>query len=263
MKDKAKRSYVIKTVANALDVLEQFNEGPPELGITELGQRLNLHKNKVFRILATLENRNYIEQTKFGDNYRLGIKTLDLRQILLEQMGLLSHSRPVLEDLKRDCNETSYVSIMRDFVIVNLDAVETDLPVRAVPRIGTRLPFHCSVAGKVLAAHVKTKELQECLNREALKGYTNNTIVHPAELERHLRRVARQGYAIDNEEFDADVKGVAAPIRDYRKMVVGAVHVSGPSFRFSDERIEAELVPRVTRAAAEISLRLGLSLLGC
>ena len=66
-----KSNYVIQAVAHALDVLEQFH-GDGELGVTELSKRLKLHKNNVFRILATLEARGYIEQNRSTENYRLG-----------------------------------------------------------------------------------------------------------------------------------------------------------------------------------------------
>ncbi len=59
---KEKTDYVIQTVAHALEVLEQFQNNVAELGIAELSRRLKLHKNKVFRLLATLEYHGFIEQ---------------------------------------------------------------------------------------------------------------------------------------------------------------------------------------------------------
>src|SRR6202166_4671050 len=107
-----KTNYVIQSVAHALDVLEQFFGEVDELGVTELSKRLKLHKNNVFRLLATLESRGYIEQNKVTENYRLGLKTLELGQTFIRQMGLLRQSKPVLEALVKECNETTYVSIL-------------------------------------------------------------------------------------------------------------------------------------------------------
>jgi DNA-binding IclR family transcriptional regulator len=73
-----KTDYIIQSVDHALDVLEAFHGEEDELGITELSRRLKLHKNNIFRILATLENREYIEQNQATDNYRLGLGTADL-----------------------------------------------------------------------------------------------------------------------------------------------------------------------------------------
>ncbi|HET8916683.1 MAG TPA: helix-turn-helix domain-containing protein, partial [Candidatus Binatia bacterium] len=50
-----KSNYTIQSVSHALDVMEQFNGSVDEIGVTELSKRLKLHKNNVFRLLATLE----------------------------------------------------------------------------------------------------------------------------------------------------------------------------------------------------------------
>ena len=257
MAKKEKSEYIIQAVDHALDLLEQFHDDVDELGVTELSKRLKLHKNNVFRLLATLESRGYIEQNRVTENYRLGLKTLELGQTFIKQMGLLRQSRPVLEALVRDCNETTYVAILKDFHIVYLDAVETDLTVRVVTRVGSRLPAYCTAAGKIQLAYMTDEELDNYLPTKEMKRYTANTIVDRDELKKHLAIVAEQGYAIDNEELDSGVRCVGAPIRDYTRRIIGAVSISGPSMRFTDERLEKELIPMVKKAAEEISTKLG------
>ncbi len=257
MAKKEKSDYLIQSVSHALDLLEQFHDEVYELGVTELSKRLQLHKNNVFRLLATLESRGYIEQNKVTENYRLGLRTLELGQTFVRQLGILRQSRPVLEELVRHCNETSYVAILKDFHIVYLDVVETDLTVRVVPRVGTRLPAYCTAAGKVQIAHLVEEELEQYLPTKELKAFTPNTIVDRDELKKHLAGVNEQGYAIDDEELDIGVRCVSAPIRDYTRRIVGAISISGPSMRLSPERIEKELAPMALKAAEEISLKLG------
>lgn len=257
MAKKEKSEYIIQAVDHALDLLEQFHDDVDELGVTELSKRLKLHKNNVFRLLATLESRAYIEQNKVTENYRLGLKTLELGQTFIKQMGLLRQSRPVLESLVKECNETTYVAILKEFHIVYLDAVETDLTVRVVPRVGSRLPAYCTAAGKIQLAYMTDEELDNYIPGKELKRYTPNTITDKGELKKHLATVAEQGYAVDNEELDAGVRCVSAPIRDYTRRIIGAVSISGPSMRFPDERIDKELIPMVKKAAEEISTKLG------
>jgi DNA-binding IclR family transcriptional regulator len=256
MAKKEKSEYLIQAVSHALDLLEQFHGEVDELGVTELSKRLKLHKNNVFRLLATLESRGYIEQNKVTENYRLGLKTLELGQIFIKQMGLLRQSKPVLEALVGECNETTYVAILKDFNIIYLDAVETDMTVRVVPRVGSRLPAYCTAAGKIQIAHMSDEELDNFLPKE-LKRYTPNTITDRDVLKKQLKLISERGYAIDNEELDIGVKCVSAPIRDYTRRIIGAVSISGPSMRFVDERIEKELIPLALKAGEEISTKLG------
>jgi DNA-binding IclR family transcriptional regulator len=257
MAKKEKSDYLIQSVSHALDLLEQFHDEVDELGVTELSKRLKLHKNNVFRLLATLESRGYIEQNKVTENYRLGLKTLELGQTFVKQMGLLRQSRPVLEAVVRECNETSYVAILKDFHIIYLDVVETDLTVRVVPRVGSRLPAYCTAAGKVQIAYMSEEDLEQYLPTKELKPLTPNTLTDRELLKKQLRQVVENGYAIDDEELDIGVRCVSAPIRDYTRRIIGAVSISGPSMRLSMERIDKELVPLVKRAAEEISTKLG------
>jgi len=257
MARKEKSEYIIQAVSHALDLLEQFHGDVDELGVTELSKRLKLHKNNVFRLLATLESRGYIEQNKATENYRLGLKALELGQTFIKQMGLLRQAKPILDKMVADCNETCYVAIFKEGHVVYLDTVETDMTVRVVSRVGSRLPSYCTAAGKVYLAHMSEEEINEILPTEEFRTYTNNTIKNRAELRKELEKIAAQGYAIDKEELDLGVHCVAAPIRDYTRRIVGSISVSGPTMRLSEERIEKELVPLVLQASEELSTRLG------
>jgi IclR family transcriptional regulator, KDG regulon repressor len=257
MARKEKSEYIIQAVSHALDLLEQFHGEDDELGVTELSKRLKLHKNNVFRLLATLESRGYVEQNKATENYRLGLKSLELGQTFIKQMGLLRQAQPVLEKMVEECNETSYISIFKDGFIVYLEIEETTMTVRVVPRIGIRLPAYCTAAGKVHLAFLREEELDKLYAKTKLISFTPKTLSSLDALKKELEEIREKGFAIDNEEYDIGVRCVAAPIRDYTRRVVGAVSLSGPSMRFTDERMDKELVPIVVREGEDLSTRLG------
>lgn len=173
---KDKSEYIIQAVSHALDLLEQFHDDIDELGVTELSKRLKLHKNNVFRLLATLESRGYIEQNKATENYRLGLNSLELGQTFIKQMGLLRQAKPILDQVVHECNETSYVAIFKDEHSVYLDVVETDLTVRVVSRVGSRLPAFATAAGKVHLAYMSSEELLEMFPIEELETFTPTTL---------------------------------------------------------------------------------------
>jgi IclR family KDG regulon transcriptional repressor len=250
-----KSNYIIQAVAHALDVLEQFySDG--ELGVTELSKRLKLHKNNVFRILATLESRGYIEQNRSTENYRLGTKCLQLGQTYIQHMGLLQQARPIMLEVVKACHESTYVAVMRKGQVVPLDMVESDQPVRIVSHIGENLPLYCTAAGKVHLAFEPVEEIQRSFPN-GLEQHTTNTITDSSALLEQLKTIAGLGYAIENGEYLTDVRTVAVPIRDYTRTVVGSLAVSGPSYRIPFERIEREIAPLVLKAGGELSSRLG------
>jgi len=257
MVKKDKSEYIIQAVSHALDLLEQFHDDIDELGVTELSKRLKLHKNNVFRLLATLESRGYIEQNRATENYRLGLKALELGQTFIKQMGLLRQSRPILERIVEECNETAYVAIFKENHIVYLDVVETSLTVRVVSRVGSRLPAYCTASGKAHLAFMSEEELDATLETQDLVQHTPTTLATVAMIKAELEQIRQQGYAVDNEELDPGVRCIAAPIRDYTRRIVGAVSISGPSMRLDDARLEDTLIPLILRAGEELSTRLG------
>lgn len=258
MVKREKSNYIIQSVAHALDVLEEFKGDAIELGVTELSKKLKLHKNNIFRLLATLEARGYIEQNKSTENYRLGLKSLELGQTFIRQMGLLRQTRPALEKLADRTNETSYLAIMRNQDVVYLDVVEANQTVRVASRVGLRLPAYCTAVGKVLICSESEEEIRKRLPEQLLKR-TSKTLTDPKALVDHLKKVAKQGYAVDDEEFEEGVKCVAAPIRDYTGNIVAAISISGPAMRMPDKKIAEELASAVKEAGEEISRRLGFN----
>lgn len=257
MARKEKSEYIIQAVSHALDLLEQFRGEVDELGVTELSNRLKLHKNNVFRLLATLESRGYIEQNRVTEGYRLGLNALALGQTFIRQMGLLRNAQPILQHLRDTCGETSYVATFKDGLVFYLDIAETDKPVRVVSRVGTGLPAHCTAAGKVHLAALPADELEGLLSvKEATEG-AGRIRRTAGELKAELAEVARQGYAMDDEELDEGVRCIAVPIRDYTRRIVGAISISGPTMRLDKERIQKEIVPLIRKAGEELSNRLG------
>ena len=121
MAKREKKSYVIRSVSNALNLLEQFKGDRDELGVTELSNRLGFHKNNIFRLLATLETRGYIEQNKARETYRLGVKNLELGQIFIKQIGLVRQTKPFLKEIVNQCNEMAYIGTIRQSSVVCLD----------------------------------------------------------------------------------------------------------------------------------------------
>ena len=251
-----KSNYVIQSVSHSLDVLEQFHGKADEIGVTELSKRLKLHKNNVFRLLATLEARGYIEQNKVTENYRLGLKCLQLGQTFIHQVGLLHQSRAVLQDLSRAIKESAYVAVRKGSSIIPLDFVEAARTVRVVSLLGTVLPVHCTAAGKLHLVFEAESAAGQNLP-EKLERFTPKTIVDGDALRGQMTMIGESGYAIERGEFIEDVNAVAVPVRDYTRSLVGTLAVVGPEHRLSDEKINQDVAPALLKAGAELSKRLG------
>lgn len=257
---KPKSDYVIQTVVNALRLLEEF-DGHDELGVTELARHLDLHKNNVFRLLATLEQRGYIEQSDDTERYRLGFRCLDLGEAFCRSHSLRDWARPVLRDLARHANETAHLGVLSGFEVVHLDGEVLQQPVLTGSRVGRRLPLHCTALGKVLLG-CADEDCRQSYDRTVVAGRplprrTARTIVDPVKFFEHIRTAAGQGFAVDREECEDGLSCAAAPVYDRSGAAIAALSVSGPAFRLHEDRLLGEIVPQVTAAAERLSRQLG------
>jgi DNA-binding IclR family transcriptional regulator len=253
-----KANYTIQSVSHALDILESFTKSDKELGVTELSKRLGLHKNNVFRLLATLEHRGYIEQNRETENYRLGPKTLQIGSLFIEQRECRRQARPILEGLAAATGETAVVAVLRADKVVYMDSVETDRTVRAISRIGAMLPAHGTAVGKAQLAFLSPAEIERLCAASELPALTPKTLRRRETLLSELKGVRERDYAVELEECDLDVNGIAAPVRDYSNTVVAAVGIVAPASRLSEERMDKENVAmRVREAASALSSKLG------
>jgi len=258
---RSKSSYVIQTVANAFQLLEEFGGEDAELGVTELSNRLGLHKNNVFRLLATLEQQGYIEQCPDTDRYRLGRSCLTLGQAFGETRSLVRFARPLLSKLVRELNETAHLGVLSGYDVVHLAGRPARQLVATAVRTGQRLAAHCTALGKVLLAGKSPVALAQ-LDKDRVRAgkliaHTPATIVDRDKFFEQLRTVASQGWALDLEECARGLCCVAAPVHDAAGSVIAALSVSAPVFRVSESRIHDEVAPRVIAAASELSQRMG------
>jgi DNA-binding IclR family transcriptional regulator len=256
MPRREKSNYAIQSVSHALDVLEQFQGEAGEIGVTELSKRLKLHKNNVFRLLATLEARGYIEQNKSTENYRLGLRCLQLGQNFLQRMGLLVQARPKLEEISRVTKESSFVAVRKGQSIIPLDFIEPQNVVRVVSLLGEALPLHCTAAGKVYLAFDSEKGVSRNLP-ESFERHTGKSIVDRRALADQLKEIMQAGYAVEQGEFVEDLASVAVPVYDYTRALVGSLAIAGPAYRLTHDVIQREVAPLMLKCGSDLSRRLG------
>ena len=257
---KLKSDYVIQTVSHALRLFEEFRT-EDELGVTELSRRLNLHKNNVFRLLATLEQHGYIEQSSANERYRLGAKCLELGETFCRSHTLLDQARPILRNLAETVGETVHLAQMSSFEIVHVDAQVYHQPIFTPSRVGQRLPIHCTALGKVLLG-LAPERCRQAYDEAVAAGYaisqrTRATIVDSTKFFEHIRTVAGQGYALDVEECEEGLSCAAVPVYDRTGLAIAALSVSGPSFRLGTDELLRDILPNVTASADRLSRDLG------
>lgn len=236
MAGEKKPAQLVKSLDRALDILERLVTAEEGLGVTELANGLGLHKSTVYRILSTLNYRDYVQQDKKTGKYKTGIKLFEVGSKVLNNLDLRTQARPFLEEIVEKTNETVHLGILDKYEVVYIDKVESTETIRMHSRIGYRAPLHSTSLGKVILAFSSDNIVKKVIENKGLIPYTVNTITAPEEFKEELVKIKKQGYAVDNEEQERGIRCIAGPIFDHNKVVIGAFSISGPTFRMTRER---------------------------
>lgn len=245
----------VQSVSRAVWILELVADHPGQLGVTELGRRLGVHKATAFRLVSTLAEGGLLERDPATDKYRPGFGLVRLASTALAGLDLIRQARPVLERLAEHTQETVNLAVLEGREVMNIDQVAGSHAVVNVNWVGKRTPLHCTSNGKVLLAYLPKRERERALARP-LARRTPRTIVDPEVLRTQLHQARARGYSSTVEELEVGLNAVAAPVREPSGDVVAAVSVAGPAYRLTPARIP-EIAQAVVASAAEISRRMG------
>ena len=244
----------VQSLDRALEILKLLGS-EPEMRVTDLARRLEVHKSTAFRLLSTLQEHGLVEQNPSTEKYRLGYGLVRLAGSVVAEVDLARASRPVLEELALRTGETVNLAILQGNQVVNIDQIAAPNVVVNVNWVGKQTPLHATSNGKVLLAHLPEAERRRLLDG-TLPRLTPRTITDIRTLEKQLRRVIEDGYAFTLEELEIGLNAVAAPVHAADGRVQAAVSVAGPSYRVSPQRLNE--LGEMTRDAGEaISRRLG------
>jgi DNA-binding IclR family transcriptional regulator len=245
----------VQSLDRAFDILELLSREQHGLNLTEIGNRLDLHKSTVYRLLQALKQRGYIEKSVQG-SYRLGMEFIELSSLYLNNLELKTEAQPILRELSTLSGNTSFLARLQENEVVYIDKMETYNSLRKYSIIGQRAPLYCTALGKSMLAGKTGDQIRQLYRDADLRAFTERTITSVDVLLDEIEKTRRRGWSLDDEEYEQGLRCVGAPIRDYRNEVIAAVSTSGYASVITRERIE-EIAAYVVKAARDISLRMG------
>ncbi|MNH93543.1 Transcriptional regulator KdgR [compost metagenome] len=239
----------VRSVERALDILLCFTDSS-DLTLTEISNRISLHKSTVHRLLASLEGKGFVMRDAATDKYRLGFRLWELSANLSQSddPGLIL--LPELEKLRDMLGETISLYVRDGFERVRIQAVQSNQAIRRVAPVGARMPLYVGASSKVLVAFAEPAAQEQLL---ASVGW-------PTGLEREafllqLSDTRRLGYATSVEERELGAAAVAAPIMTHGGRLVAALAVSGPANRLTLELMQ-EQAPMIVESARRMGTML-------
>lgn len=244
----------IQVIDRAVDILNYLAEHN-ELGVTELGTLLKLHKSTVHRILVTLEERSIVEKNLETGKYRLGIGMFRIGAKMIKRFDINNKVRPHMVELVNKIDQTVYFSLFKDGRAFITEIVESNKAIRMSGVIGSEAPLHAWATGKILLANYSN--VLEALKDVELKSFTNKTITEYSKLKDHIKQVKENGYALDIEEWEENMICIAFPVNDYTTKVIGSLHIAISKTTWKDKKEMDFLKDELQKTARIISKTLG------
>lgn len=249
----ANDKYILQSVSNSLDILDLLAQHK-NLSVPEIAEFSGFGKSSVFRILATLESKNYVKKSEDA-RYSLDVKLAYLGQAAMDQNDLVKCSHPYLETLTAASGETSHLAVSYQSVYVRfIDKVVSSASIRMDSHPGFFRHAHFVACGKVLLAYGSDFLRENYIATVPFKPMTRHSISGGEALLRELADIKEHGYALDREESEYGLTCVAAPVFDFTGQITAAVSISGPAFRMS-ENMEKN-ISLVTETGKNISEKL-------
>jgi IclR family pca regulon transcriptional regulator len=242
----------VESLARGLDVLRCFDEHHREMSLAEVSAATGLARPTARRLLLTLQELGYVRSE--DSTFALTPKVITLGTAYVASLGLWDIARPHLRELVRQTGESSSMAQLDGSDIIYVARVSVPKIIALRVDIGTLFPAQQTSQGKVLLAALPPEDLDVVLaipSRSGLPTYIGRT---RAELDRELVRVRARGWALADEELAPGVRSVAVPVRDGTGTVRAAMNVTVHAAETSTETLVDQHLPRLLRAAGDISV---------
>jgi IclR family transcriptional regulator, KDG regulon repressor len=243
---------IIQSVERALKIMDLFDEHTTELKITEISEKMDLHKSTVHSLLKTLQEYSYINQNPENGKYRLGLKLAERGNLVISNMDISKVARNYLLALSEKTGQTVHLGILDGHEGVYIDKVEGKHSIIRYSRIGRRLPLHSTAIGKALLAYQTPVEIQRLLKDYPYQHQTTSTIMNEAVFLKEIEKIQQQGYAIDDQENEQGVRCAAVPIFNGKGQVLAAISISTLVSRVNDQELEV-FIDLLKTACQELS----------
>jgi len=248
--------HSIQSVDRAVSLLEAIAEAGGECTLTQLSHRTQLNISTCHHLLSTLVARGYVAKVPVRRSYALGARILYLSNACLRQVDLPARAAPFIEKINERTGETVHLAVLQGDAMMKVAKRESRHPVRVdTGTLGKSDAPHATASGKAMLAWLPEDDMRRVLSH-GLTRFTPKTICEWPSLIEALRHVRRNGYAVDDEEYQPGVICIGAAIRDHNGAVVGAISASTPTMRANDEHLSL-VREQVCSAVRALSAELG------
>ena len=244
------------SVIKAFKLLEHFTPDKPTWGVRELAYELGANKSTTYRLMATLNSLGVLKKDEETEKYSLGLKLFELGHRVDLHSAFIAKIHPVLEEVAAEITETVHLGILKEGQVLMIDRLESPQGLKLNSSIGSYSPAYCTSLGKILLSDLDKEAFEAYFDHTEFSAFTQHTIVEKELLEKELRKVRKQGFALDREEKEYGLICLGVPVFNTSGEMIAALSAAGPAQRFKAHMLK-EYVQILRKGSTIIQEKLG------
>jgi len=250
-----KTIYSAPSVKKAFKILDAISDTSNGLGISDLSKKLRIGKSTVHGITTALEEMGILVRDPVYKRYTVGYSLLELCRTAYGKIELKELARKPMEKLMEKVGETVFLGVLNGDHVTIVDMVESRNEMKITSPPGTRLSLLAGSTGRALLSQIDKEKTKEIVQKKGLVRYTPKTMIDPKQVLREIEKVKEQGYAVDDEEYIAGVRAVAAPLLS-ASSPPAAIWVVGFTSTMDDQKVKT-VIREIQETVREIKQSLG------
>jgi len=248
-------TYSAPSVRKAFKILSAVSDASNGLGISDLSKQLKIGKSTVHGITSALEELGVLVRDPVYKRYTVGYSLLELCRAAYSKIELKDLARKPMEKLMEKVGETVFLGVLNGDHITIVDVVESRNEMKITSPPGTRLPLFAGAAGRVLLSEIEEEKAKVIIQKKGLVRYTPKTVTDHRQFLREIEKAGEQGYTVDDEEYIAGVRAVAAPLH-FASSPPAALWVVGFTSSMDDHKIKV-VIREIQEAVQDIKESFG------
>jgi IclR family pca regulon transcriptional regulator len=247
-------SDFVQSLERGIAVIRSFSAEAPRQTVSDVSRTTGLTRAACRRLLLTLTELGYARSD--GRHFELTPAVLDIGYSYLASMRLDEIAQPYIEQLSEQLGESSSVSVLDDTDIIYIARVPTKRIMNVAIGLGSRFPAYQTSMGRALLAELPDAQILEIFNRSSRQRVTERTVSDGPALLASISVIRRDGWSLIDQELEAGLRSIAAPVRDRHGRAVAAINVSTVASRTDIDTLTKSFVPALLEAAELISTAL-------
>jgi IclR family transcriptional regulator, pca regulon regulatory protein len=242
-----------QSVEKALGVLHAFGGERRALNLVEIAAAAGITKSSAQRFTITLQRLGYLRRDAQAKRWVLSPRVLTIGYAYLSGHSLIDGSTSHLLQLNLATGESVSLSEPDDTQMVYVARFPGHQPFYIHMPIGRSLPMFCTAAGRAYLSRLPMSEVNDILDRSALRALTPATLTNRARILKLIREAREKGYAWANQECYRGDLTIGAAIMGQHGRPVAAINISGPTSRWTLEELARRWAPLLMETARAAS----------